>query len=1259
MQARHFLLWLTAAVFSLAAPAQPVITAHHYTTDNGLPDNNVRCMAQDDDGFLWLGTLYGLYRFDGHSYRKFQRTQKGNNSLMRTNRIKAISKLENGLLRLRFNTDQFVCYDTRRDLFVEYGDSAAFMAKEKARKKNHFLDNLGNAVVYDNAGSIHYTDRKSGRNFTLRVISDKLMRATTDLKVNVITDRNGLVWVSTNGDGLFLHDPVLGWTRHITATDRDGLIPSDRIVTMMIDRSGDVWMSNVWHGLTRLHLNRSRYNVIRVGEENAWDGEVRVLTMLPDGSLIAGKNRGTLLRVTKDGSFSDFTGMPADVMYNSVGVLPDGTLWGATTKHGLYLKDRFLLGTQRTDRLLADTKGRLWVSSINGLLAVAESFPKDDSSFRRMFTDIPNFEVRCLMQDHAGRIWLGTSIGVISFMPDELLRNASAYEVYPLKENGAERVRVTSLYEDAEHRIWAGTAVEGVFRSSVKDGKVRFESILHNVISNKYIQNITPDGRGNLWISTEGGYAYYNMKTGRAQEFSVSGNRLLNYCNANCAVPVGDGRVAFGTLDGILITGVGDIVPPQPSEKVVITDLLIKGQALYQMEEGSPLYGQNISGVKEVRLSHDQNYITIRFSDMMFDRADTKRYTFWLEGLETEWNEPTTTNSVNYQNLSPGRYVFHIAEIYNGDMTAENSLVIVISEPWWNTWWAYLIYLLLLSAIGYVIYRQIRDRLRLRQAVHDEKMITEYKVKFFTNISHEFRTPLTLIISSIDKLQGNIALPSSVAQTVTLLKGSTERMKRLIDQLLEFRNMEQGKLQLRLQKTDACVFIYNIWQQFHDVGERRKINYTFLHSAKSLPCYMDQGHVDKMLFNIISNAFKYTPAGGEIAVKLDTEGERESRNVVISVADSGVGVPEEKRATLFKRTGRSDLASDSIGIGLNLVAELVSVHHGTITYEPREGGGSVFTITLPMERDAYAEEEFMKEDATLLKQGGDAAEERRGYASRHVTTAVGEPMNDKIVLVAEDDMDILEMLRVELSNYFTVVTACDGVEAIEQLEKKVPDLVILDILMPRKSGMEVLQHIRKSPYRYLPVVMLTAVDSDQSMLRSMKHGADAYITKPFSMTLLVAQCVQLIKQRNYMMLDFGNVENNDGEANAKIAKLQSHNKIILPEIITEERDRRLVAQMDSYIEAHIADADLNVDKIAEALGYRRTNFYKKITALLGCSPKEYVRKRRIMRAAEMLQDEKYTVAEIAYKLGFSSPQYLSSVFKAHFGVNPSEYQKGK
>ena len=1266
----------------LAAPlgtqAQTEIVSQHYTTDNGLPDNNIRCMEQDDNGFLWLGTLYGLYRFDGYSYRKFLKAAHGNRALMPTNRIKSISRMKDGRLLLYFNTNELVCYDIHHECFMPYSETAAYERMHQRRLRGEISDNLGNAVVYDGQGSITYHNKKTGKTLTMKVISDDMLRFKSDLKVHVITDHHGNVWVSTNGNGLFFHDIKTGTTRHITAQDAHPLLPSNNIVAMIIDRNGDVWVSNTWFGLTRMHIERTAFRTLQVSNDNIQEKrEIKILSRLTTGEVIALNAKGEAVQI-KDGRTMPFNELPAGIEYNGAGRMPDGTMWATTRSRGVWLNGKLHLDGERTDRLLVDSDGRVWVASINGLLAVQQK----DGSFRRFFTKEKNFGIRHIYQDKFKRIWLGTSMGVVTFYPHELIKDEHCFQRYIISNSTGEYVRINCMLEDREHHMWVGTAGDGMYRSTnsllsaANDGKphteILFEKMPADLLLNNSVQAIGADAKGNLWIGTESGYTYYNIRTRRPAYFRIDNNRLQNYCNGNCVAMTDDDGVAFGTLDGVVMTNAASIVHSHTAHKVIITDLAINGQALTDIDsELSPLKGMSVSDSRELSLHHDQNSIIIRFSDMLFQQpggGTLTRYRYWMEGAENDWNEAQTTNTASYQDLKPGRYVFHVEAICDGTRSDECQLIIVISQPWWNTWWAYIIYLLAATAVAALLYRYLKEILQLRQSIHDERVLAAYRTKFFTNISHEFRTPLTLILASIDKMQQLAGQQTTLKSTMQTMKQNTERMKRLIDQLLEFRKMETGNLQLRVQETDASSFLYNIWQQFHDISERRRINYLFRQTKKQMPCWMDRAHIDKIVFNLLSNAFKYTPVGGEVTLLVKTEGEGTDERLIVQVLDSGIGVPEEKRENIFGRYSRSSVTTDSIGIGLNLSAELAQCHHGTLQYQPREEGGSIFTLTIPTGKAAYTADEMMSEEQKMLI-AENSTEERKGF-EEHVQEPISEPLNDRLILIVEDDLDIQEMLQQELSQYFHVETASDGQEAVEMLDERIPDLVITDYLMPRKDGFDLLQHIRKSSYRFLPVIMLTAIDTDKTRLKSARMGADAYITKPFNMQLLVAQAINLIRQRSYMMIDFGEpaatTTTPATTAPATIAaeaQRQTKSRVVakqlqLPEIITEERDRKLIAQMDLYIDAHIGDTSLSVDTMAEALGYRRTNFYKKISSLIGCSPKEYVRQRRIMRAAEMLRDDKATVSEVAYKLGFSNPQYLSSVFKAHFGVKPSEYQKG-
>lgn len=1247
---RHFFLTLLLIIFTTICYAKADITAYHLTTDNGLPDNNVRCLKFDSKGFLWFATQYSLYRYDGYSYRQYQRSTKGDMSLMPSNRIVSINNWTDNQLLFRFNTNQLLLYNLESDKLVAFCDSVTFYKSMYSHNSMHLYDNLGRLFVYDNKnGTLRYTDSNVGKSFTLHIIDDELRQLAVDLKIYIVTDKEGRVWVSTNGNGLFIYYPTTGELQHLTTQDYPDLLPSNHIVAITLDMAGDIVISNTRYGLTRLHVgNKKEAETIKFGKSRLNDdNEVKVLTRLQSGEIVAATAAGQVYSVDEIGEFKSFAQLPSNVQYNNIGNMPDGSLWATTRSRGVFLKDRFYMDGQRTDHVVVDNKRRVWVASVEGLIAVAE--PKKDGSygeFQRLFTNEKLLETRQFLYDKHNRIWIGSNGGVVSFCPDELLTNPKSYQLYKLKNSSGSIASTNCLHLDHLGYLWVGTTHNGLYRSNIPLSKIvnhvdiQFEDLSNEIITNLSIQSIISDRQGNMWIGTENGCTCYNPKNHKASQFLSDDNRLLNYCNPNCTVALSNGNVWFGTLDGIVVHNLKQGLHDKRQRNLEFTELIINGQPTYRMTS-SPLGEVNINGVQKVTLAHNQNSLTINVSDMNIFSGNITTYRYFMEGID-EWSETTTSNSVNYQNLLPGRYIFHVEAICGGSKTEERMLEIVISEPWWNTWWAYIIYIVIAAVVVIVIYNENRKKRILRQRMRDEHLLTEYRLKFFTNISHEFRTPLTLILSSIDKLEQLSATSSTIKGSIQMMRQNSQRLKRLIDQLMEFRKIETGNLQLRVQETDVSTFIYNIYQSFHEESERRRINYQFSRTATHVKAWVDRGYIDKIIFNLLSNAFKYTPVGGEITVYLAVN---ENKVLSVKVTDNGIGVPADKRDTIFDRYSRFTSSLDSMGIGLNLSYELAVNHHGCLTYNNRmDVCGSVFTLSIPIGRDEYAENEVMSEQQLSLTSDGP-----NGYQQRE-QLFISNPLNDRCVLIVEDDIDIQDILHQELSQYFHVMVATDGAKAVEMLEQKLPDLVITDYMMPNKNGMELLQHIRKSSYRYLPVIMLTAIDSENTELKSMIMGADAYVTKPFSMQLLIAQTVNLIKQRSYLKLDYANTVSDDDVK-------PTGAKVILPELITEERDLKLIARFDRYIDLHMSDANMNIDNIAEALDYKRTNFYKKITSLVGCSPKEYVRKRRMQHAAEMLKDEKLTIAEVAYQLGFSTPQYFSTCFKAYFGIKPSEYQK--
>ena len=520
-----------------------------------------------------------------------------------------------------------------------------------------------------------------------------------------------------------------------------------------------------------------------------------------------------------------------------------------------------------------------------------------------------------------------------------------------------------------------------------------------------------------------------------------------------------------------------------------------------------------------------------------------------------------------------------------------------------------------------------------------ETQLTEYKLRFFTNISHEFRTPLTIIKGAMEKMAVIGDIPSNLRQSMVSMRKSTDRMLRLISQLIEFRKMQQDKLQLALEEADIVAFLKDIFYTFREVAENKNINYLFSTFSKEHLMYFDKSYVDKIVYNLLSNALKYTPSKHNVTLQVKQD--EPNKRILISVEDTGIGIPKEKQAELFQRFNRSNFIHDSIGIGLHLTQELVHVHHGTITYADNHGGGSIFTVSLPDSKDEYKESDFLVADSTILAEENDKP--KSPTVDYKEMKAV--PMNDVNVLVVEDDTNIQEFLQHELSNFFHVDKASNGKEALEKISQQEPDLIISDVVMPIMTGTELTDRLRKDEqFADIPIILLTALTAEKNILKGLGSGADAYIEKPFSMSVLVAHCVQLLEQRHRLRTSYAK----EVVTNA-----------VAPEIIVEEQDKHFKELLDTWLTSHLTDTSLNINSFAESMGYGRTTFFKKVKKITGMTPNDYIKDMRMNQAANLLKDPKLTISEVSYMVGINDPYYFSKIFKSFFGITPSNYRKGK
>lgn len=1149
---KRTLLTLLALLAMLAHADVEILPYRLSAANGGLPNDNIRTIEVAPDGLMYFSSHYNTYSFDGYTFRE-----------------------------------------------------VAFHAPAATSKGR--TDNLDNPVRVDADGYLYYTDKKSGRGFKAKVFGQQLPKLGT-VKVNVVTDMRGLVWVSVAGHGIFIFDRAGKLLRRITREQPERQIESNYIVAMAQDGAGNIYVSQEHQGLVCLKVAEADYRVLDVNTANERTADIRMMQRVGDGRILLCNSAGELYEA--DGTLKNIRLVASGTKYLTAITDSRGRTLLGSRQDGLSIDGKWLCGG-RIESIVEDKAGRIWAAGLhNGLYADGKKI-------------LPGGGFRQLTMDPRGTIYLAGDSGVMKFKPERLLKSATAYN--PIYKGMAR-----CLHIDRQGRLHIGTPNSGIL--IIEGSQTRHLTCNDGLPSNAI--TFIAERKGAMVIGTENGLCTYDGRS--FHPIAPTNNPLNNFCNENSYAFTDDGRIAVGTLKGVVVASLAPHAKAAPQGKqpqAAVTALTVDGSV-----------AENFIFGHDVTLPHDQNNLTFHFSTFDYTQRATMDYSVRLEGYDNDWQAATRHNFTTYRNLAPGTYRFHLRHRDAAGEWVETPVVqtVTIRAPWWATWWAVCAYTLLLAAISVVVYRQLRATYRLRRDLAVEQQLTEYKLRFFTDISHEFRTPLTLIQAAMDRLKSlSATVPPTMKQPIDNMQRSVERMMRLVNQLMEFRRMQNGKLKLGLQPTDVVAFVHNIWISFYEQAENRRIQYDFVPQWKSLEVCMDRGHIDKIVYNLLSNAFKYTPQGGRISLRLRAEAGR----VQVIVADTGIGIDEERRAHIFERYATGRVAADSIGIGLHLTYELAKVHHGTIACRPNDGGGTVFTVTLPMDKAEYAAEDFLKAMPALS--GESEKVERKGFEQQQMET-MREPMNDRRLLVVDDTAELCALLAKELGRYFIVETAADGQEAFDRIKAGEPhfDLVISDVRMPRMDGYELTRRLRgDEKTQALPILLLTSLTDDGKQARGFDAGADAYVTKPFNIDVLVAQCAALLRQR-------------DALKNA-YATATTDRKPRVKEVIRDEKDLKFIHRLDGAISGHLSDTSLNVDLLAGEFGMGRTTFYNKVRTLTGKTPNEYISELRLNTAAGLLRESEMGVAEVAYKCGFNTPQYFSSSFKKKFGLSPTDYANGK
>lgn len=1252
------------------------VRAKLVTLQDGLPSNAVSDIYQDQKGFMWFSTNNGLARYDGNQMKVYlQDSAYASSSDRRVKRITEDKDFK--YMWIYTASETFYCLDMTTGHLVDYLQEAkGWNAQERplhftqsklqekglfymwgpkdgglivdyrdgnfkvkylsAKEMEDILPKLQDAKIADKQlvqkwkvpnGRV-LTDNKGGKwiynntGILRKVVGDSLItlrllpNETNYIdyeRFNIVEDNHGLVWISTYGKGLFVFNHDLNQGQHFVANEKgESPIASNYLLCITADRRDGVWVSAEYGGVS--HLQVMDKGVVRIfpnGRENLdLSNVVRMVKKQRDGSVMVGTRDGCLYHYSADMA-QMLVKSHFDSNIYSVVEMPQGRMWIGTRGKGIYGIPGLDFKNKKVFCLKPDARGRMWIGTFGEGLSVA--IPRGEGyEVKTFFADSVGLnEVRCLAIDRKGMLWGGTSGGLFCVDPTRFAADGKGLRVY---KRGSE---IHDMLVDRQGRLWLTVPGEGLV--CMQDGNFRILDASQGLINNM-VQSVVETEDGNLWVSTQQGVSCWKAKDNSFDNYLFSRVMMGNVYNENSAVCLDDGRVLLGGNYGLTIINPSRISHVKGQTSVVFTSHPYSDEMTLSYEERSP---------------------KINFSTLDYSDVNNVKYTYWLEGYDSSWSVPSPTPWVNYQNLPFGSYRLHVKASYSDGIWGKESVLdICVEPPFYLSVWAWVFYALFLTVVIVMVAKSIREKNILRGKIKFEQELTRYKLVFFTNIAHEFRTPLTLIQGSLEKekriMKANHWQPE-LEKTMRTMDKSVQRMLRLIDQLLEFRKMQAGKLKLSLQETDVVMFVQGICKMFDDAAESKQIDFKLESQLPAYLMYLDQQKMDKVVFNLLSNAFKYTPVKGRIVVSLAFQ----EGKLTVRVADTGVGIPKEKQAQLFSRFMQSSYTGENFGIGLHLTHELVKVHHGEISFHDNEGGGAVFVVKIPLDKECYEESDFLIENNPILVAPVDSVIKPEDEKKEPQKADADEPLNRKTILLVEDDNDVRDFLASELESCFNLRVATDGQMGLAMAKEEDFDLVVSDVMMPGMNGFELTKRLKnKFETCHIPIILLTALSTDDKVLEGTESGADAYITKPFSPQLLVARIFQLLDQRERLKQKF-------------CKEVQA----VRSAMCANDQDLMFVRRLDAVIYPRLGEQDLSVDKVAGLLRMGRTLFYRKVRGVTGYTPNDYIRVLRMKKAAELLAKGDNNVSEVAYAVGFDNPYYFSKCFKAQYGMPPSLYIK--
>lgn len=1203
---------------------------------------------------------------------------------------------------------------TKDRLFVGTASDGFFIYDTSSRKHKHY-NKENNKTLKDNRIFDVYID--SYQNIWMRLgipgitcfkpddeqidyflLKDKYGKDITEsrMEINVHEDINGSTWIHPAGGGFAWYNRKENrLIPFYNSTLQTGWNSENRVASTYSDKQGNLWLCSFGNGLEKITFNTDHFHLLAIHPNDLEQAGNNIRAVFQDcnGYIWVGskdkiirvydKNLCYIGNLTSQGTIVSGSSEELGMAYSFVQD-HEGTIWIGTKGKGLIAAHRqtvplsfrlqhyvtnnhnpYSLSSNEIYSLYEDKQQRLWIATFEGginyldIKAISQS--PQFINYKNQLTNYPIdqcYRTRFITGDRQGNIWIGSTVGLLmcnnpNSDPEQM--KFSRFCRIPGDINSLSNNDVHNIFFSENEEMYIATFGGGFNKLlSFNNGKAKFKSYTtHNGLPSDILLSIEEDKKGNLWLATEEEICKFDPTTEKFIDYpSKSFPQHINF-NEGAALRTQDGKLIFNTSKGLLCFSPDSVRSSNYIPPIIFTR--------FQPTEGisgietDNLEISNIDKTQLIRLSHKQNGFSIQFAALDMKYPNSIQYAYQLEGFEKKWNFIGNQRTATYTNLPKGNYTLKVRSTNSDGVWVKNTRTMdfIVLPSFWETPWAYLLYisgiLLIIFVTSYILFTIFR----LKHKVSVEQQISDIKLRFFTNISHELRTPLTLISGPIEQVLQNENLNNNEKELLVLVERNTKRMLRLVNQILDFRKIQNKKMKMRVQQIDLISFTRHIMESFNCLADEHQIDFKFDCKHTSLTIWADSDKMEKVLFNLLSNAFKYTPEGKEIKVIIQ-EAEKE---IAITIEDQGIGIAEDKQKTLFQRfenlADKNPFNHSSTGIGLSLVKELIDMHHGNIDICSKSGEGSRFTIHLLKGKEHYdATTEFILSDQIITNIN-------ESYTSVPLSTVRNEIINtqsqkNETLLIVEDNHELRFFLRTIFSPYFNIIEAENGVIGSEKSKQFVPDIIISDVMMPEKGGIEMMRELREEmTTSHIPIVLLTAKSTIQSKLEGLKFGADDYITKPFSATYLKARIFNLLEQRKKLQTLYCASLLSSVQEHANTKKQLEFTAA--PEL--SPHDQKFMNTLLEFINKHLDNGDLMVEDMAKEVNMSRSVFFKKLKTLTGLSPVEFLRDMRIKHAADLIKRNEFNMAQIAYMTGFNDSHYFSKCFKQQFGITPTEYKE--